>query len=54
MARLWGIQPSSFWAMSLRDWFWEFDVRRHDASKVALLADTELWESIGEKAPYAA
>lgn len=49
---VWGIQPDAFWSMSLKEWFWEFDVRRSDAKQVAILADSELWESIGEKAPY--
>lgn len=49
---IWGIQPSEFWAMSLKHWFWEFDTRRSDAREVSLLTDNELWESIGEKAPY--
>jgi len=38
--------------MSLTEWYWEFDFRRPDARQAALLADAELWEAIGEKAPY--
>lgn len=38
--------------MSLKDWFWEFDVRRSDAREASLLTDNDLWELIGEKAPY--
>jgi len=38
--------------MSLTEWFWEFDVRRSDARQASLLQDKELWESIGEEAPY--
>lgn len=38
--------------MSLKEWFWEFDVRRSDSREAALLSDKELWEAIGEEAPY--
>jgi hypothetical protein len=39
--------------MSLREWYWIYDVRRSDADKASLLADQELWELIGEDAPFA-
>tara|TARA_R100001086_G_C11648724_1_gene206733 strand:+ start:188 stop:361 length:174 start_codon:yes stop_codon:yes gene_type:complete len=28
LARQWGIQPGEFWAMTLNEWFFEYDQRR--------------------------
>jgi hypothetical protein len=34
-ARSWGIQPSEFWAMTLNEWWCEYDNKSQDKSKYA-------------------
>jgi len=33
MARTWGIQPGEFWAMTMKEWFLEFELNQPTSGK---------------------
>lgn len=39
-ARYWGVQPSEFWAMAIRDWWWEYAARDEESRELRRMADT--------------
>lgn len=46
-ARDWGVQPSEFWALSPREWWWEADdkIRQAKAMRIGMGGHSELeWE----------